>query len=524
MPMGAVSSGRQVSNSPTPSAGFSPASWPATPRDLTEIALSDEPAPSDCKANAFLRENGFETVVLNGGKLIDKADLEAQLPPSVKVLERISRALVMAEETSAKSAVTRALWPAILTQLLDHAEVDGSPKSWQTWATKAIKSYFGVLGCRDLAIDDVIAAINNYFFDKIGRDSTLNISNIVGAALTANFMLLPTIGKQLPQLMKALTDRDCQGVIRQAFPIAAVSAMTLNPTLAAFGLDRASAIAASAGNALMMANLPEVLHNAYETVRLKWDSPNPESHPFTSYLRTRGVVDKGLHTVLDFLHEVLAQAGLFSRNLENAIRGDDASSNPLTFVWLAVLLGSFAASAVRGERPLDDISTDPKALGGKLASGADPRQLAAKLFLHQKIADIHNPNCRDLIRPHLKPSALDHVFTRFGGRVFSDQDEKTFLKGVVDLLYPDKGCRDAAHVAIDRIWRFDDFDPSNHASGDRSIGAFLSAVQTERARDKGIGRDSCGLMNANHVYDNIILPAIIAFSLKEARQDNVGAT
>lgn len=79
--------------------------------------------------------------------------------------------------------------------------------------------------------------------------------------------------------------------------------------MAAFGLDRASAIAAATGNALMAANLLDIQHDGREWASLKREHVDPESRPFTSFARSQGLVDKGLHTALDFLHEFGAQMG-----------------------------------------------------------------------------------------------------------------------------------------------------------------------------------------------------------------------
>jgi hypothetical protein len=476
-------------------------------------------------ANAFLKRTGLD-IALRENRLFltrhhDIEAAEAQRPPSGNELAQICQALTMEKETPGKLAIARALLPAINAQLLDLIEASNPNKNLKEKVKDLAKSYCSVLGGRDLAIDDVVATINTYFFDKIGEDGALKGSNIAAATLTAVFMLVPTLGKNFPILMESLRDKRYQDALMPALSICALSAMTLNPTMAALGLDKASAIAAATGNALMMAHLPEIMHHTYEWGTLKNTYFNPETHPFTCFARNHGLVDQGLHTALDFLHEFGAQAGFFALNMKNIVQTDHSVRSPAVFPMLAVLLGSFIVDTVRGDQPFAEFNANPKTLSEDLISANhnfDAREQAARLFLQQKIAATHNSDYGSLIEAHMTTPG-SHAVRELQGNTFSDADEKSFLKGLIGHFCEGKKARDAIQVAIDRIYRFDHFDPASNAGGDQVLGEILRFLQAERNKDKAFLRNARGISHADHVYRNVIAHAIKCVALSELQKE-----
>lgn len=478
------------------------------------------------QANDFLRKARLD-MALRGDRLFitshrDAEAAEAQRPPTVGNLAEVCRALATAEETPAKLDIAQALLPAVKAQLLEHIEAEGSAETLKDKVKSLAKTYCSVLGGRDLAIDDTIATINTYFFDRIGEDKALNGSNIAAAALTAMLMLVPTIGRNLPAVLEAVREGRYRDALAPAVSICAIAAMTLNPTMAALGLDRASAIAAATGNALMMTNLPHILHHGHEWVGLKRGRFEPETHPFTCFARNNGLVDKGLHTVLDFLHEFCAQAGFFALNVKNAVEAGHSTRSPAAFPLLVVLLGSFAWDTARGEQPFADFEADRKALAGDVtASGSDTRGRAVRLILQQQIAETYDADYGSLVQPLLQRPGGRHVARQFGVNTLSDAEEKTFLKGLLSRFCGSEEARNAVRVAIDRIYRFDRFDPTGNADGDRALGEILRFIQTQRNKDKAFLRGGRGLAHADHVYRNVIAHAIKCAALEELRDQAV---
>ena len=471
--------------------------------------------PAD-QANAFLKKAGLD-MILRGDRLVitrhrDLEAVEAQRPPSVGDLADVCTALMLAADTPAKLEVAKALLPVISKQLLEQIGADTTSGSLRDKTMALAKRYCAALGGRDLAIDDTIATINAYFFDRIGEDKALNGANIAAAALTATFMLIPTIGKNLPALVAALRNRRYRDAIMPALSICAIASMTLNPTMAALGLERASAIAAATGNTLMTCNLPEIAHHGREWASLRQAQPDPETRPFAFFARSHGLVDKGLHTALDFLHEFAAQAGFLALNLKNVIGGSDSPRNPAVFPLLSALLGSFALDTVRGDQPFTEFKPDRKSLASDVMAKDDGgvRQHAARLLLQQKISGSYSPaDYNAFMRPLIKASsACAHAVRQLGGNTLSDAQEKTFLKGLLCQFCPNEDARNAVRLVIDRIYRFDRFDPAAYTGDDPAIGEVLRFVQAERNRDKALLRDTRGLVHADHVYRNVIAHAI----------------
>ena len=475
--------------------------------------------------NRFLQRSGIPMELREGGLVItrhrDLEAAEAQRAPSVEELTKVCHALMLANDSPAKLQIAEALLPAVNALLVEHAQPTESDDGLKDWVKTLAGKYCAVLGGRDLAIDDAIGAINAYFFDKIGADTTLNRSNIAAAAMTTALMFVPTVGRNLPIIAEAIREGRYQDALLPALSICAISAMTLNPTMAALGFDRASAIAAATGNALMMANLPEILHHGYEWGCLKQTRFAPETHPFTCFARNEGLIDKGLHTALDFVHEFGAQAGFFTLNLKNAIQVGGPGRSPVTFPLLSLLLGSFALDTAKGDRPLADFHPDRKALAGELASVShdhDARGQAARLFLQQKIAESYDASYGALVRALSKPSATTQAARQLGGNTFSDADEKTFLKGLITRFCRAEETKNDVRVAIDRIYRFDRFDPAGNAGGDKALGEILRFLQHERNRDKGLFRASRGLAHSDHVYSSVIAHAIKCAAFQELGQ------
>ena len=475
--------------------------------------------------NAFLRKSGLP-IEMREDRLVltrhhDIEAVEAQRPPSVGDLTEVCHALMLAEDTPGKLEIAEVLLPAVNRQLIEHAEARKPEGDLKDWVKGAAKSYCSVLGGRDLAIDDTIAAINAYFFDKIGSDKALNTSNIAAASLTAIMMLVPTIGKNLPIVAEALREGRYQEALLPAATICAMAAMTLNPTMAAFGFDRASAIAGAAGNVLMMVNLPQVLHHSYEWGMLRKAHFSHETHPFTCFARDEGLVDGGLHTALDFVHEIVAQADFLGLNIKNAVQAPESARNPAVFPVLSLLLGSFVLDTARGDRPFADFGVNWRELAGELASrehNGDACKQAARLLLQQKIAETYDANYGKILAPLSKRSVTTQMARQLGGNTLNDHEEKTFLKGLIARFYTAEEGRNAVRVAIDRIYRFDRFDPAEYAGGDRNVGEILRFVQSERNKDKGYLRASRGQFHADHVYSSVIAHAIKCASFQELRQ------
>lgn len=483
------------------------------------------------QANAFLRKAGLG-MALRGDRLAitrhrDLEAAEAQRPPSIGDLAHVCKALMLAEDTPAKLEVAKALLPVISRQLLEQIEADTTAGNLRDKAVALAKRYCTILGGRDLAIDDTIATINAYFFDRIGEDKALNGANIAAAALTATFMLVPTVGKNLPALVAALREGRYRDAVMPALSICAIAGMTLNPTMAALGVERASAIAAATGNTLMMCNLPEIAHHAREWASLRRALPDPETRPFAAFARSHGLVDKGLHTALDFLHEFAAQAGFLALNLKNAIGGSDSPRNPAVFPLLSVLLGSFALDTARGEQPFTEFRPDRESLASDVTvqDGAWVRQHAARLLLQQKISGSYRPaDYNAFMRPLIETSsAKAHIARQLGGNTLSDAQEKAFLKGLLCQFCADEDARDAVRVAIERIYRFDRFDPAANAGGDPALCEILRFVQAERNKDKAFLRDGRGLAHADHVYRNVIAHAIKCALFEELGQTATGS-
>jgi hypothetical protein len=472
-------------------------------------------------ANHFLDESGLN-MVLRDNKLfvVRHRDLEAvegQPSPTVKDLAKVSRAL-MSAEASKRMEVAAALLPAIYAQLREHLEDGEASSNWMSRVKDFAKSYCSVLGGRDLALDDIIGAVNAYYIDQIGHNSALKSSNIAAAALTAVLMLAPTIGKNLPTLVDAIKEGQYRDAIMPALSILAISAMTLNPTAAALGWDRTSAIASATGNLLMMANLPEIVHHAYDWGKLRNANPDPDARPFEKYARTHGLVDQGLHTTLDFLHEVGAQAGFLALNVKNAIGAEDSARNPVVFPILATLLGSFAVDTVRGDQPFSEFALGREALTEDIANSGESlgaRGHAVMLALQHKIAEAYTPEYGGLIDPLLEASVARHVTRQFGGNTLPDTTEKAFLNGLLTKFVAGREARDGMQVAIDRIYRFHSFDPAQYASGDPTVGEILRFIQTQRNKDKGLLRAERGVAQADHVYRGIIAHAIKCLAFAE---------
>ncbi|WP_146011718.1 MULTISPECIES: hypothetical protein [Burkholderia] len=467
-------------------------------------------------ANSFLKNAGFD-LALRENKLIvtrhrDLEAAEAQYPPSGQVLAQVCQAWMTMEPTPAKLDIAAALLPVINAQLLEHIEDCKMEGSLKESVKELAKKYLTAFGGRDLAIDDLISTVNTYFFDKIGTNNTLTNANIASAALTALFMLVPTIGKNLPILMAAVRDKRYKDAILPALSIMSITAMTLNPTMAALGRDLSSAIAGSAGNLLMMTHLPEILHHGYEWAQLKNTRFPAETHPFTHFARNHGLVDQGLHAALDFMHEFGAQSGFLALNMVNAVTNGGSARNPAVFPLLAMLLGSFVLHTTRGEPPFSEFKADRNAIAEGLTANSEhhsARARAAMLFLQQKIAATYDANFGSIIAPQLNRSFADaHIARQLGGHTLSDEDEKTFVKNLLSHFVNEKKAKDAIQVAIDKIYRYEDFDPATNACGDPQLAEILRFVQAQRNKDRAFLRNTRGFAHSNHVYRNIISHAI----------------
>jgi hypothetical protein len=477
---------------------------------------------SEDKVSSFLAGAGLN-IALRENRLVitghlDPEAAEAQRLPSGRDLGQVCQAIMSAGRTAETLDIAAVLLPVVNAQLLEHIASSKTDRDLKEWVRDFAKSYFDIFGGRDLAIDDVISAVNTYFFDKIGTDTALKSTNIAAAALTTLFMLVPTIGKNLPPLVEAVREKRYQDAIMPALSILAISAMTLNPTMAAIGHDRASAIAGAIGNALMMTHLPGILHHGYEWTTLSRTNFVPDTHPFTCFARSHGLVDQGLHAALDFLHEFGAQAGFFAFNVKNAIEVADSARNPVVFPLLAVLLGSFAMDTARGDQPFSEFATSRKVLAEDLATSSrehDARGHAAMLFLHQKITATYDADYGSLLSAISRASSVGSHITRQVGNTLPDAVEKTFLKGLLSRFVVGKEVKDAVHVAIDRIYRFEVFDPAAHAGGDKSLAEILRFVQSQRNEDKALFRNERGLVLADHVYRSIISHAIKCVALEE---------
>lgn len=476
---------------------------------------------SEDLANAFLRRAGLD-VALKGTRLVvtrhsDPEAAEAQRAPSAPQLAQICRTLMLAEETPAKLDVAKILLPAINAQLLDAAEAEQPDENFSDRAKGAVKAYFKTLGGRDLGLDDAISACNTYLFDKIGDETALNSGNIAAAVLTASLMLLPTIGKNLPIIADAIREGRHQDAIMPALSILAISAMTTNPILAACGKDQASAVAAAAGNVLMMTNLPAMVRDGLDWSRLLKTDVDPQTQPFTQLARKHGLVDKGLHTAIDFLHEFAAQAGFLVLNVINAAKDGEAAGNPVSFGLLGTLLGSFLVNVAQGEQPFTEFAPDRSALADVLTEpGGGASRQAAQLFLQQKTAQTYDPaGYASLTAPFLEQPVSDHAARQVRPHMISDSGEMAFLKGLMARFCVREETKDAVHDAIDRIYRFERFDPAEATGDDRMLGEILRFIQTERNNDKGYGRAARGVVSANHVYRNIIAHAIKCAAFEE---------
>ncbi len=119
------------------------------------------------------------------------------------------------------------------------------------------------------------------------------------------------------------------------------------------------------------------------------------------------------------------------------------------------------------------------------------------------------------MRPLLNRPAGSHAARQFGGNTLSDTEEKTFLKGLIGRFCTRWEAENAAHVAIDRIYRFDRFDPAENMGDDRAVGEILRFVQAERNKDKALMLDTRGLAHADHVYRSIIAHAIKCATFEE---------
>lgn len=473
-------------------------------------------------ANDFLRKAGLE-MALRDGALVrtrydDPGEMEAQSPPSPADLARIGKALMLAPETPAKIAVASVLVPAVNARLLEAVEAD-VPRGGVTESLKGMaRTYCHVLGGRDLAIDDTIATVNTYLFDRIGGDRALRGSNIAATALTALMMLMPTVGKNLPVIAEAVREGRYRDAVVPALSVCAIAAMTLNPAMAAFGCDKESAISAATGNALMMTNLAEILQEGGDWTGLAREEVSPDTRPFTSLARSHGLIDKGVHLALDFLHEFAAQTGFFVLNVMNAAGSGEAKRNPAIFPLLAALLVPAAVETGRGEQPFAEFETGRSALADAIVTdrGATGiRGQAARQFLQQRIAATYDGGDYDaLARPLLERTGASHIGRQFGANTLCDGEEMSFLKGLADRICQDPVTRAAARDALDRIYRFERFDPAEAVEGDRALGEILRAVQAERDRDRGFMRNERGV-HADHVYRNVIAHAIRCAAFEE---------
>ncbi len=469
-------------------------------------------------ANSFLKKAGLD-ITLCDGKLVKIRDNgEAHHTPSSEDLARIGKALILAPETPAKLAVAGMLARAGSECLLEISETDTTHNDFAGKLKSAARAYCQTLGGRDLAIDDTIATLNTYFFDRIGKNQVLRGANITAAALTILLMLVPTIGKNLPIISKAVSEGRYRDAILPALSICAITAMTFNPIAAAMGYDRVSAIIAATGNALMVTNLAEILPEGGEWINRIREDISAETHPFTSFAHTHGLIDKGVHIVLDFLHEIAAQLGFLVLNVMNAAGSSKANGNPMVFPLLTALFLPAVMEVTTGEQPFAEFEKTRGALADALTSGDGSEAIRSRItrqFLQQKIAATYEKEgYNTLARPLMERSKVSHIVRPIGANTLSDREEIAFLKGLFDRFCRSLDERDAAHNAIDRIYRFESFDPAQALERERELGEILRGIQTERNKDKSFVQDTRGICT-DHVYRNIIAYVVRCVAFEE---------
>lgn len=409
------------------------------------------------------------------------------------------------------------------------------------------EKYVQTLGGKDLAIDDMIATANAVWFPQIDNSAVpasgglklneLNKSNIAGASATSAFMLLPTLGKNIPTIKKAMTEGEYKKAVFPAINSAAISAMTANPVLASMGYDKGSAIAGAVGNGLMIAHAPHIAHHMIEWLEAKGETLDPETKPVCAYARSNMLVDSGTHIILDSLHEVLAQAAFLYLNVKNAVYADDAKNiddtkqddvidNSLAVGALTILFGSAVIDMVRGKKSFEDFEAKKDNVFAELTSldGEDRTTEAGKMALSLKIHETFNPKDFAAILDPLKKSGTGaRLASQFGKNMYTDDQEKNFITSLLGRLYPNESTADDSHLsdAIKFIYtpsKGDVEEAIKKASENNpGLGGILNFLDETRKKDRGYFSEK-GWVAANNVCEKFISRAILSCAYKELTQ------
>lgn len=478
------------------------------------------------RINEFLHSVGADYTLTNHSFVKSEPDsleaMEGQPRIDRKDVSAIHEAVLAADYSDEKMAVMQRLMPLLQKEMNELAKQTPESAILKDKVVGLLKAYANTMGGRDLAIDDMIATANSYLFDQVGNDgkglNALNKGNIASAVATSLLMLAPTIGKNVPLISEALKDGNYKDAVLPALSILAISSMTANPIFASAGLDKLSAIAGATGNALMMANLPHILHHAFEWVETYQDNPNPSTKPFSAFARSNALVDGGTHTTLDFLHEFAAQLGFFVLNIQNAI-GGGAERNPAVFPLLGVLISSAVIHMGKGEKPFDDFESDAPGLASDLAqSNGSATSQAGSIALQSKIHQYFDvQEFKSILDKLPQPSVGQDLLTQIGVAKLSNVQEKEFSKELLVKLFPDVD-DSSLKEAVNSIFNFQSHGVEEIGC-DSALKNILDYMQEARGKDRSYFGDSRGVIASNNYYDNFIAEVIKCCVYEELMSD-----
>ncbi|MES0864984.1 hypothetical protein ABLN87_21855 [Ruegeria sp. SCPT10] len=464
---------------------------------------------------------------LSGDRIVSSKPLnidDAESQPCVgrETLTQIYRSVLECEDPHQRNLLSVELLPIVRNELDALIEESGDgQRSIGEIILGTARTYGAIFGGKDWAIDDIIGAINIEKFDDISSDSgsgaKLRNANIASACLVTTFMVIPTLIKDGPSFLEAIQNKDWNEATGILVGTLGMIAMGLSPVFAAEQRDNHAAFAAATGNALIIAeHIPEVFSAARELVTALYQSPNPESQPFTEFARKCKIKASATELLIGAVHGLISQGGMMVFNLRNIITGSETKS-PLPFVFLTGLVSTAIADAVLGDQPFSGFEANRQHLSKALSEPSNNSTIATqkgKMILQLKINEKFNPTgFQSIVRALDEPSGWAVPLSSFRISKYSTEQEANFSMELLKSLFPEHS-EESCQLYLKNIF---DFEEHGYLGPDQDLKSVLDLMQSSRFKDRNLVFSGKGIAS-NNFFKDVIAHVVKSVVLEEQNQ------
>ena len=451
----------------------------------------------------------------------DLGQMEAQIPATLDDVLEIFGAVL--KQTSAEDRISSMENLAeVIQSNLERTSLDDPPavKGVLNKAGSALTSYSNFLGGRDLGIDDIIGAVNAAQYGDIENSSTLQNSNLASAGAVFSLMLLPTVVKNGTELVDAVKEKNWGEAAGLVANTVAIGCMFASPVLAGLGQDKASAIAAATGNALVIAeHIPEVKEAAEDLFERHFgDAPDADATPFLAAAHAKKLSSAGTELMIGAIHGLVAQGGMLALNLGNIQGG--GSNDIAAGIFGSALMATSLFEAASDENVFADFEESRDAVTERLL---DPEsngsiEVQGKLALQQEFSQA-SPDDLQRFSECLKELKGAHSLTIS----YTDQQEASFAKTLLVAMFPGAEGRDQQiKDAVEKIFEFENHDIDGGQADNANLAKVLDFMQNARLADKSSFTSGRGI-GANEFNKQFITAVINIGVLNELSADDLSA-